>query len=744
MRVIRNHGADPTSAGERLDSRCVRGCWFELHRQGGCGPAELRLDRGFEEDADLAPGDWLSVSAEQGGVETRLYLGRVEHWEVEYPAGVRVRLGGMVNELGEVFVGGFGGPGEPPPHRLGRTDLFTDDPDRPVQSYEPTERVSDLAAKLVNQYVLPRTSVMAADPIAVAQNPPVDSATFRGEESVRSILKDLAVRAGNVDWGVDAFGTLFFRPGPTAVAADFRAGREVTKLAQTRSRDVLFNRLQITGDYVYDRPHRSGAVARPSHRSRYHFVDDGSLSAFGEHRLRLWLPWVRTRHDAEAFAGPFFERYGRPVTKTLIEAVLPEGSPVPTPWGGPVEVRDEAGLLLAVGSPEVVRVRFDEAVVVRMEVGPEDPRRLWPEPREDERYEIPPRSELSTEGPKSSLYATSVGGPGGPGPGTSPGGGGSSAVPTSTALTSLSSADSATSPDSPDSPDSWESSGWRSSGSDWTTWRTWSSGESSWSSGTGEQSTGVGGTSGLSSSAVGSSFGSSNGSPESSPGGTSAAGGSSSSATSSRGDGGSGSSAGETPTTLSTASGSSEVPYSSGGPGGGSGTTSEGQTSSGPTSSGPTSSGPSSSGPTSSGPSSSGSSLPSGPSDSSAAPDTPSETPTSPGGATSPSSTGVPTGSSPGGTSGGSGDSDAESTGGGVPSSDPPAWPSTGGPPAASTAFPPSGTTGPTWTSLPTSDTSTGSGPSLASTAPGQTSQTQPVTGGPPPPQSDFGPPPFA
>ena len=550
MRVLRNHGVDPTSAGERLDARCVRGCWFELHRQGGCGPAELRLDRGFEEDADLSPGDFLSVSAEQGGVEERLYLGRVEHWEVEYPAGVRVRLGGMVNELGEVFVGGFGGPGEPPPHRFGRTDLFSEDPDRPVQSYEPTERTLNLALRLITHYVLGRTSVVGSHPVEVSQNPPVDSATFRGEESVRSVLKDLAVRGGNVDWGVDAFGKVFFRPGPQAAAATFRAGREVTKLSQTRSRDVLFNRLQITGDYVYDRPNRSGAVARPSHRSRYHFVDDGSLSAFGEHRLRVWLPWVRTRGDAKAFAGPFFERYGRPVTKTLIEAVLPEGSPVPTPWGGPVEVRDEDGSLLAVGSPEAVRVQFDEAVVVRMEVGPEDPRRLWPEPREDERYEVPPRSELSTEEPGTSFEPPGSTGPDGPGPGTSGSGGGSSSV-----LTSLSSTGSEGSTGSTGSTGSEGSSGsWRSTGSsDWTTWRTWSSsgsssgggsgGGSGWSSGSSGGGSSFGGgssssestveSSGVGSSNVGSSDGGSSGIASS--GGGSSSGGTSSGDTSSGG-----------------------------------------------------------------------------------------------------------------------------------------------------------------------------------------------------------------
>ena len=93
MRVIRNHGIDPTSTGLRLDDRCVQGCWFELHRQGECGPAELRLERDFDEEADLIPGDWVSISKAVEGSETRLYLGRVEDWEATYPAGVRVRLG---------------------------------------------------------------------------------------------------------------------------------------------------------------------------------------------------------------------------------------------------------------------------------------------------------------------------------------------------------------------------------------------------------------------------------------------------------------------------------------------------------------------------------------------------------------------------------------------------------------------------------------------------------------------------
>lgn len=395
MRTILHHGADPTSPGAPLDERAVAGCWFEWHRQGGCGPGELRLERRWAESADLLPGDWISIGTT---TSDRWYLGRIETWQADYPAGVRVTLAGMVSQLNEIFPGGFGGD-DINPERHGRTDAFLNDPDHGIQQTRATQTVSSIVNDLVQQHILLKSNVVAADPVVVTHDTPVDSLTLQGEESVRSLLKDLAVRAGGMSWGVDQRGHFFFRPTPTETTATFRLSDDVLRCVETRERDVLFNRLQITGDFVYDEQDAPGGLAHRSYRYRRVFERTTSLAQFGEHRVRLWLPWIRTDHDARAFAESFFNQYAAPASKFLIEA-LP-GDHRPFPWAGPVRLLNESGQVVAIGTPSVVRVSFDTCPTVRVEIGPEDPRRLWPDPGVDERYEIPPQRPETTTVPSS-------------------------------------------------------------------------------------------------------------------------------------------------------------------------------------------------------------------------------------------------------------------------------------------------------------------------------------------------------
>lgn len=398
-RVILHHGIDPQAAGTAIDDRVVGGCWFEWHRQGGCGPGELKLERSWVESADVRPGDWISIGPSIGD---RWYLGRVEEWRADYPAGVVVKLGGMVNELNEVFPGGLG-PNGIAPQRYGATDAFPHDPDYSLQQYHATQSVQSIVTTLVQQQILPRTHVTSVGPITAPISAGVDSITMRGEESVRSLLKDLAVRAGGAAWGVDEQARFYFQPDGTAVSATYQLAGNVTRCAATRSRDILFNRLQITGDYIYDRLDRSDNIAQRVYRFRQIHVRDTSVTAYGEHRIRLWLPWIRTDDDAYRFAEAFFDLYAAPPTKYLVEAIADVAQP-PKPWLGRVQLADEAGNTIASGVPSVVRVRFDECPTVRMEIGPEDPRRLWPEPPEDERYELPTIRKHS----ESSLESTSL------------------------------------------------------------------------------------------------------------------------------------------------------------------------------------------------------------------------------------------------------------------------------------------------------------------------------------------------
>src|SRR5690606_42001857 len=62
---------------------------------------------------------------------------------------------------------------------------------------------------------------------------------------------------------------------------------------------------------------------------------------------------------------------------------------LPFPWLGRVRLQAANGTELARSRIETIRVLFDHVPRFRMELGPEDPRQLWPEPPQDERWEIP-------------------------------------------------------------------------------------------------------------------------------------------------------------------------------------------------------------------------------------------------------------------------------------------------------------------------------------------------------------------
>ncbi len=374
-----------------LSARVASGCWFELHRQGGCGDGELRLKAGFEERGLVEIGEWVAFEYETG---VRWYLGRVESRETTSPAEMVVRLNGMSVELGEVFPGGFangtaGVSGVGRPHRLGLADPFHDDPDYGDETFDLVASVPSLVETLMTEYALPSTRIqMSAGWCDVDEEPGrVSSLKFRGEESLRSILKDLAMRAGNASWGVDAQGKFFFTRPSEEVMLTLREGVDVLRLEESRDHQTLFNRLLLTGDYVYDQPEMSGQLAQRAFRWRGHYVQPASRTMYGDRRIRMWIPWVRTKLDAKAFAEEFFRRYSQPQNRYRLET-LPLTETF-LPWMGRLRLLDREGEELFSSTIETVRVLFDHAPRFVIETGPDDPRVLWPEPEHDERFEIP-------------------------------------------------------------------------------------------------------------------------------------------------------------------------------------------------------------------------------------------------------------------------------------------------------------------------------------------------------------------
>lgn len=387
QRLILHYGPDQLELKGILSDEAVAGCWFELQRQGGCGAGELRLRTEFPARLGITPGDWIACEYELGD---RWYLGRVERIETESPAGMRVRLEGPGIELNEVYPGalrptaaGF------KPHRYARDDRFSEDPDRAWESVDEVWNTRELVELLIQQYVVPHTRIQYESTL-VETGPSAEdvvSVKLRGEETVRAVLKDAAVRAGNASWGVDAAGRFFFLQPRGTVQATYQENIELTRLTETRTLDRLFNRVMLTGDYVYDRRDASDHVARRSYRWRGNYRHVKSAELYGERRIRMWVPWIRTTKDAGAFVREFFRTYSTPAPLYLLET-RPLGD-LPIPWLGQVELRDRDGVLLASGQPETLRVHFDHEPWFRLELGPGDPRELWPEPTHDERWELP-------------------------------------------------------------------------------------------------------------------------------------------------------------------------------------------------------------------------------------------------------------------------------------------------------------------------------------------------------------------
>lgn len=423
MRQILHHGPTPDGTPVILDDRAISGCWFELHRQGGCGAGEVVLQREFHERRAIEIGDWVSCESAPG---QRVYLGRVEECRYQIPGLLRVRLMGMAIELNEIFPGGFrASSSEQRPHRYGATDLFSNDPDRQWELAFPASTLQELVRLLLAQHVQNQTHIQYVPSRIEAPQLPLSalSVKFRGEESIRSILKDLALRA-QANWGVDAQGQFFFIRRRTSLQSTLKLGRDLVSCEELRDRELLFNRLLLTGDYIYDKRDRSGQIARRVYRWRANYFEPTSCRRHGNRRLRLWVPWIRTQADSLNFAREFFRLYSEPTPRFFVETT--PGSPVVLPWDGEVGLEDSLGSLIGRGVVDKVRVLFDHAPRMRLEIGPEDPREQWPEPPQDERWELP--DHIPSNGGHVSVTELSSGGGGG--------GGGSSSVQNSSQFTS--------------------------------------------------------------------------------------------------------------------------------------------------------------------------------------------------------------------------------------------------------------------------------------------------------------------
>ncbi|MCA9041591.1 MAG: hypothetical protein KDA65_14655, partial [Planctomycetaceae bacterium] len=181
-------------------------------------------------------------------------------------------------------------------------------------------------------------------------------------------------------------GEFYFHPNGSTVQVTLREGENLVSLKEVRNLDQVYNRILLTGDYVYNAELNSEVPAVGFYRWRGTYVQPFSRSQYGDRRIRLWIPWIRSQTDAHQFVTEFFRVYANPSSRYEIE-VSGLASMI-FPWVGAIRLEDRAGNELITAAVETIRVQFDAVPQYEMSVGHEAPQELWPEPEHDERWEL--------------------------------------------------------------------------------------------------------------------------------------------------------------------------------------------------------------------------------------------------------------------------------------------------------------------------------------------------------------------
>lgn len=384
-RRLLQYGPSPTQLTGSLTDRAITGCWFELRRQGGCGDGEVRLRDAFPEREAIRLGDWVACEYD---VDDRWYLGRVVERTATSPAGVMLRLEGMASQLDAVFPGGYGSEADGvAPHRYGCTDLFPADPDQAHVNIDCVSRPEDLVRLLLEQYVVANTNITVDPDLIEDAATATDLAELkvRGTETAAAILNDLALRSRNASWGVDEYGRFYLLQRRETVAVEWQEGRDLVSLEEIADEGLIYNRVLLTGGLVY------AECANPpcgTYRWQGNYLQPQSRAKYGERRIRLSLPWIRTPADSQAFVREFFRVYAEPTPRQRVEVA--RQSTLVRPWLSAIRVLDQRGNVLVAAQPEVIRVQFDHAPKFRIELGPVDPRKLWASPNAAEIWPIAP------------------------------------------------------------------------------------------------------------------------------------------------------------------------------------------------------------------------------------------------------------------------------------------------------------------------------------------------------------------
>jgi len=371
-RIIELYDTDGTTL---LDTLCdidqdidkVLHCDFEWLRQAGLGGGSLTLDL-TTEDTLPEVGQWVVCKY----ASDVWYRGRIEEVSGSSPdGGINIRLFSLWSVLTETQVGG--NPWwDTNPQTFGRYDYFTNDPDHASQVYTTITNIKDLVQKLYDDYLLPwgNGATILLDVIdAPTDTDSFASMTFRGGESLNQVLRTIAEAAGNYSYGINADNKFFFKPIDTTAQNTYQEGVNCNYSFST-DRSLMYNRLILTGGYVYGAPTTAGFYVW-----NYHAEDSASVAAYGVTKsLTVKIPWIRNHIDSQNFADSFFAKYAVPTTRYSVQTIA-QGYPL-LPWMGGISVVDKDNTTLATQTFDSVKVVFNAAPTFSLTTGPSEP--LYP------------------------------------------------------------------------------------------------------------------------------------------------------------------------------------------------------------------------------------------------------------------------------------------------------------------------------------------------------------------------------
>lgn len=380
-RKILHYSYNATTQLNDLSSRAEKAT-FSLLRQGGCGSGTLVLKDIWSLRNTIEVGHWIAFDFETGN---RWYIGRVHTIEATTEDGMNVQLMGMSDQLSELYVGGFGYIGDDVPRIFAQTDLFPNDPDRAINTFHTMSEPSEIVQWLWNNRIQPNTHATASliEPTGVT----FESYTFRGEETITSIIRQLGILGNGASWGFDEQRRFYYTQKRTGVIATYKNGDSIRRMTRSSTRELLYNRMLLTGGYIYGSDILSGTAESWTgfwrYRATYHVPD--SIAVHGERRIRLSLPWIRRNADSREFARQFFATYGGVTNRWTIETT--RQSDLPRPWNGRFTLLDFDDTPLVTNLVDEMTVDFNEYPFFTITLGPEVP--PYEDDANDQRWEIP-------------------------------------------------------------------------------------------------------------------------------------------------------------------------------------------------------------------------------------------------------------------------------------------------------------------------------------------------------------------